>query len=323
MNLFPTTYSSLSTAALLDLVVSNYNVDNTATIIFLKRGFNDTYLIGSNDKKYILRVYKHNWRSLKSIKGEIELLHLLKENNIQVSYPIKDKQDNYIQHVQAAEGTRYATLFSYAEGKQIRKLNEEQAYLLGQETASIHLLTQNRSFSDTAQNYDFEHQFDITLTTLKSILKDHPEEYTYLEDLRNKFINTLNSVDKNQLSIGICHGDLQAENFHITENNEFTFFDFDFFGTGYLIYDIGVFIWYDHKNKPAPIINSFIKGYTSKRELTETELQLLPYVSTLRALFQMTLYCRINDGKQLPLWPASEIASFITKIKKWFKHFYD
>jgi len=46
-------------------------------------------------------------------------------------------------------------------------------------------------------------------------------------------------------------------------------------------------------------------------------LLLLPYFSTLRALFQMTLYCQISDGKQLPLWPAQQVADFIKKVEKW------
>ena len=124
-------------------------------------------------------------------------------------------------------------------------------------------------------------------------------------------------LDKTQLALGICHGDLQAENFHLTKNNQFTFFDFDFFGEGYLIYDIGVFIWYDHKNKPKEIVDAFLKGYQTQRKLTETEIKLLPYFSTLRALFQMTLYCNISDGKQLPLWPAQQVADFIKKVEKW------
>jgi hypothetical protein len=33
----------------------------------------------------------------------------------------------------------------------------------------------------------------------------------------------------------------------------------------------------------------------------------------------MTLYCKISDGKQLPLWPESEIAAFIDKVRKWFE----
>ena len=129
---------------------------------------------------------------------------------------------------------------------------------------------------------------------------NHPDEYKYVVQLKGYFNKLFLNIDKTQLASGVCHGDLQAENFHITTNNEFTFFDFDFFGDGYLIYDIGVFMWYDHKNKPKEIIDAFMKGYQTQRKLSEKELELLPYFSTLRALFQMTLYCQISDGKQLP-----------------------
>ena len=135
--------------------------------------------------------------------------------------------------------------------------------------------------------------------------------------LKGYFTELFLDLDKTQLAKGICHGDLQAENFHLTKNNQFTFFDFDFFGEGYLIYDIGVFIWYDHKNKPKEIVDAFLKGYQTQRKLTETEIKLLLFFSTLRALFQMTLYCNISDGKQLPFWPVQQVADFIKKVEKW------
>ncbi|MGZ4034316.1 MAG: phosphotransferase [Bacteroidia bacterium] len=318
MQFFPAEYSSLSVNALLEMVKANYSISHKPVITFLKRGFNDTYLIESDHKKFILRVYKHNWRSIESIETEIKLLDFLKENNISVSYPIRDNQNNSIQTIEAFEGKRYAVLFSYAEGEQKRKLTIEQAYLLGVETGKIHSLTQNKSFGATAQNYDIKNQFNITLNVLKPILTHHIEQYEYVNHLQIDFNNKFRSLDLNQLATGICHGDLQAENFHISSTNQFTFFDFDFFGTGYLVYDIGVFMWYDHKNKPKEIIDSFLKGYQSQRILSQTEIELLPYFSTLRALFQMSLYCKISDGKQLPLWPAQEVANFIKKVEKWF-----
>jgi Ser/Thr protein kinase RdoA (MazF antagonist) len=155
---------------------------------------------------------------------------------------------------------------------------------------------------------------------LQPILVNYPEEYHYLLKLKDDFKTIFSTIDITKLGRGICHGDLQAENFHIAKNDQFTFFDFDFFGTGYLIYDIGVFIWYDHKNKPKEIIDAFLKGYKTQRILTETEISLLPYFSTLRALFQMTLYCNISDGKQLPLWAPQQVADFVKKVEKWMKN---
>lgn len=316
---FPVEYSSLSAQALQEFVCKNYSFPNTSSITFLKRGFNDTYLIQNGMEKYILRVYKHNWRTKDSIETELKLLNLLKENGISVSFPIPDTHSQCIQILEATEGIRYAVLFSFAEGEQVRKLNLEQAELLGIQTGKIHLLTQNKQLGVTAHNYEIEHQLVKTISVLKPILSNHSTEYNYLIELKKHFTERFSSIDTTKLARGICHGDLQAENFHITSNNQFTFFDFDFFGDGYLIYDIGVFIWYDHKNKPKEIVDAFLKGYQTQRTLSETERQLLPYFSTLRALFQMTLYCQISDGKQLPLWPAQQVADFIKKIEKWMK----
>lgn len=317
MQLFPVDYSSLSPKALLQLVVTHYKVKTPTTITFLKRGFNDTYLIHSGIEKFILRVYKHNWRTIESIETEVKLLNYLKENKIHVSYPLEDRSSNYIHALQAPEGVRYAVLFSYAEGVQVRKLSIEQSFLLGIETGKIHSLTKDRSFGITAQNYDVSFQFEQILKTIKQTLADHPEEYNYLLQLQKEFSTLFNEINPGEIAQGICHGDLQAENFHVSPDDQFTFFDFDFFGKGYLVYDIGVFMWYDHKNKPPEIIKSFLKGYETQRKLSAAELRSTPYFSTLRALFQMSLYCSISDGHQLPLWPAQEVANFIKKVEKW------
>ena len=317
MDAFPVEYSTLSSDALLRVVAESYKIASPLSITFIKRGFNDTYLIKSETEKYILRVYKHNWRSVESIEGELELLNYLNAGGISVSYPIKTIKGYYIRQIQAPEGTRYCVLFSFAEGLRVRKLSPEQAFLLGIETGKIHVLTKEQSFGTPAHNYAIEVQFETTLSVLKPILTAYTEHYNYLESLKNEFIALFDASDAKELPTGICHGDLQAENFHVSEDNTFTFFDFDFFGEGYLAYDIGVFRWYDHKNKTPPIMEAFLRGYQTQRKLSATELKLIPYFSTLRALFQMTLYCRLNDGKQLPLWPASEVALFVDKVRKW------
>jgi Ser/Thr protein kinase RdoA (MazF antagonist) len=317
MRSFPVEYSTLSATALLQLIVRQYNLERDANIVFLKRGFNDTYLITSGTKKFILRVYKCDWRTLDDIQTELKLLLYLNENGISVSVPLNDLLEGHIQLIQAPEGMRYGVVFSYAEGEQIKKITVEQACLLGAATASMHLLTKEEQVGATAQDYDIGKQFRHTIQVLQPILVNHQQEYQYLLQLEQLFLTAFSMIKENELTKGICHGDLQSENTHITPENKFTFFDFDFFGTGYLIYDIGVFMWYDHKNKPPEIMRSFLKGYESKRPLTSTEHRLIPWFSTLRAIFQMTLYCTISDGKQLPLWPAQQVADFIHKVEKW------
>ena len=317
MEQFPVEYSSLSANALLRLVIEKYSLSPTAGITFLKRGFNDTYLIKTDKNKYILRVYKHNWRSPQSIKSEIDLLNYLSKNDVPVSVPVIDRSGNYMQALQAPEGPRNAVLFTYASGNPVKKLNAAQAFSLGRSTGKIHALTHNKMYDGVAFNYNIAEQFGSIISTLQPLLADHPQQFDYLLKLKADFEETFMDMNESEMPKGICHGDLQAENFHINTAGNITFFDFDFFGNGYLVYDIGVFIWYDHKNKPKEIIDEFLKGYQTQRSLTATELRLLPYFSTLRALFQMTLFCRISDGKQLPLWPVQQVADFIGKVEKW------
>ncbi len=316
MELFAVEYSSLSVSDLLKMVINYYNLSPDFEIAFLKRGFNDTYLIYSSTNKYILRIYKYNWRSKESITNEVNLLNYLSQNNINVANPIIDKKGDCIQSINAPEGNRHAVLFHFANGNQVRKLTLEQSKLLGIETGKIHVLTQNRVYDECAINYDISVQFENTISTVSPLLIHHKEQLDYLLKLKEEFVTLFNTINPTEIGIGICHGDLQAENFHI-EGNKITFFDFDFFGSGALIYDIGVFLWYDQKNKTPEIINAFLKGYHTQRKLMDTELKLIPYFSTLRALFQMTVFCKTNNGKQLPLWPAQQVADFINKVEQW------
>lgn len=317
MSLFPVVYSTLSADALLERLIKAYHLEAGTGILFLKRGFNDTYLITEKGRKYILRVYKYKWRNLKDIQAELDLLQYLQKNDVCVSVPLPDASNNYIQTISAPEGNRYAVLFSFAEGKQVKKLSPEQSFQLGVEAGNLHLLTENRKWNATSKDYSIEKQFENCIRVLTPVLVDYPGQFNFLMELSRLFQNEFKNINRGELAKGICHGDLQSENFHITADNRFVFFDFDFSGTGYLIYDIGVFMWYDHKNKPLAIRNAFLDGYESKRKLSKTERRLIPWFSTLRAIFQMTMYCELSDGKQLPLWPSQQVADFVNKIEKW------
>ena len=316
---FPVTYSSLDTKALLKLAADKWGATPGSTITFLKRGFNDTYLITEpSGEKFILRIYNNKWRSQKGIESELLTLLMIPQF-AKVSVPgiILNKEIYWWEVILAPEGERLAVMFDYAPGTAVRRLSVKQAHTLGVETAKLHVLFKEIAFSFTDYNYDIENQFNNTLYTLKPILVNFPEQFNYLEELKKDFIKTFEEADKNELNYGLCHGDLQAENIHFTDKNKITFFDFDLMGKGYQAYDIGVFLWYDHKNKTPEIVKSFMEGYETKRKLSDTEHRLLPYFSTLRAVFQMTLFCKTNDGHHLPKWPDEEVAAFVNKIKSW------
>ena len=117
--------------ALIVHIITQYPIDNPRSCKLCKRGLNDTYLVETDTDKYILRVYRRNWRSQEEINFELEILAFLHEKNQPVAYPIARKDGIYTTEVIAPEGRRYIAIFSYAPGTTNKNLNTAQSYNLG------------------------------------------------------------------------------------------------------------------------------------------------------------------------------------------------
>ena len=143
MSFFPVINSNLSPTHLATFVQEYYALTNNTKCNLLKAGINHTYLVKDDEKKYIFRVYSLNWRTKNEILEEINLLNLLKEHHISISYPITDKNKNYIQSINAPEGKRFGVMFSFAEGEKLLSFSEEGHFQIGVLMARIHQITQN------------------------------------------------------------------------------------------------------------------------------------------------------------------------------------
>src|SRR5262245_57595821 len=100
----PVTHSTLSVQALIDDVLSDYDIDAPTECKLLNRGLNDTYLVRTYATNYILRVYRSGWRTLSEILYELEALLHLKRAGIAVSIPLPRKDGHLINTVTAPEG---------------------------------------------------------------------------------------------------------------------------------------------------------------------------------------------------------------------------
>ncbi len=116
MEFFPVTDSTISNTALNEFVKEKYFLGEGFSCSLFRTGINDTYFLSNGTEKYVARVYSHNWRSETEILEEIELLCLLKEKGLSVSFPIRDTEGCFVQALKAPEGNRFMVLFSFAEG---------------------------------------------------------------------------------------------------------------------------------------------------------------------------------------------------------------
>ena len=165
MKTFPVITSTISAPALGNYIKEKYHLDSNLKCKLFRTGMNHTYMLSSGETKYVLRVYCYNWRSQQEIQEEINLLNSLRDHNLSVSFPVKDKNDSYIQDINAPEGLRYAVLFSFAKGDKIRFIGKDACFAIGELMAKFHKTTENKTLART--NYNKKSLLETPFNRLK------------------------------------------------------------------------------------------------------------------------------------------------------------
>lgn len=284
MAIFPTQYSTLSSAALKDVIENNYELQGLSCRYFL-RGVSDTYILESSHTKYILKIYCDSHRSLREIKGEIELLARLKEGGAKVAHAIADRNGNTYQEFNAAEGTRHGVLFTYAPGKNIMDLTEKHMAIVGHEMAFNHNITSSIKLTHERRPYSIDTTLTQPIAVLEPAFKDYPEGYTYLKDTATQVAQALQAMNTNRFNYGYCHYDYLPKNFHFDELDTLTLFDFDFAGPGWLANDLTSFTvylyFYIAMNKKTieearKDFRILVDAYRKVRPITDEEITAIP-----------------------------------------------
>ncbi len=293
-SVFPATYSTLCPLALAAFISEKYPLENVQCK-FLVRGVGDTYLVTTPETRFILRVYRTTHRSLPQIKEEVQLLQALKQAGVSVSYPVADISGETIITLEAAEGERYAVLFSYAPGEVVRLLNETQLRNLGHEMARFHTVSSTIKSGDARWRFDSDTTLFKPLEKLKHPFAQNPEDYAWLKEVAAHAAEKLSQFPASAFSEGYCHFDFLPKNFHF-QDDAVTFFDFDFMGYGWLVNDIMTFwqhlaldVYTGRMTQQAAdnAYHMFLTGYREKRAVSEQELAAVPYLSLGFWLFYM------------------------------------
>jgi Ser/Thr protein kinase RdoA (MazF antagonist) len=296
--IFPTAYSTLSPEALGKFLSKKYGFNSVDCRLFL-RGVGDTYMVYADGNRFVLRIYRNTHRSLPQIEAEVALLLTLKEAGVSVASPVADLEGNAIQAFAAAEGTRYGVLFNYARGKALAKLDELHLRNLGVEMAKFHNISSTIMLNGSRWEFNLETTLFKPLEMLQPNFAEDAEGYAWLQHAANFVQQQLYKLNTAAFSKGYCHFDFLPKNFHFDEAGNITFFDFDFFGYGWLANDIMTFwqhlcldvhfgkMQQEDADKAFAI---FVEAYRSVRPLSDEELEALPYLALGFWLFYMAFH---------------------------------
>lgn len=280
MDFAPASSTIISPDFIAEYVIQQYNLPKNTTCKILRTGISHTYLLENETEKFVFRVYFLNWRTETEISEELNLLNFLKENGVLLSYPLKDKNDAYIQQLKAFEGNRFAVLFSFAEGETIRNPSDKICFELGVAMAKIHQQLVDKTINRKTHNPE-----TLVKWAIEKISKRLPnctEEIAYFKRAYQMITNEFEKANPKNIRKGIVHLDIWHDNIKVKNEKDITFFDFDNSGNGALFLDIGYTLLLFYRNDPnserfTARKNNFIKGYESITVISEEEKKLLPY----------------------------------------------
>ena len=262
------------------MIINLYGIPEPLDCTLIRRSFNDHYLIQTNNRKYILRAYLNNKYYINGINDfnfELELLAFLAAKDIQVSYPIKNKDNLYLSKALYNNEIRFLSLFSFAEGTSINTtLERNLASHFGESIARLH--TALNEYKSDYQRYRIS--LDYLINEPIEMLQEYSSKHAlgdlgFFTPYAKYLYDQLQELPFNDESYGIIHGDLNPSNIHLDDNGNITIFDFDHCGYGWRIHDLAVIKLCFEKTTYENILD----GYLSRKSLSETEIRLIDMYS--------------------------------------------
>jgi Ser/Thr protein kinase RdoA (MazF antagonist) len=303
---FAVTHSLLSSDALGRYVQAAYAIDEVRSCVLLQHNLNDTYLVDATTGRYVLRVSQTerstglSWRTREDILFELEVLQHLTRKGASVATPLVQRDGTLISAVQAPEGVRYLVLFSHAPGDPLTppKQTESLARSYGGAVAAIHSATDDFSSTHPRFALDMDVLLAKPVAVVQPYLAHRPADWRFLRELQAAVTERLVSLPAHDLDYGVCHGDAQGGNAHMTPDGTITFFDFDVCGYGWRAYDIAVFFWGAALGRVrlgwsaetvAQLCAAYLSGYQKRRPLDLVDEEAIAPCVLLRQFWYLGL----------------------------------
>lgn len=284
--------------SLFKCIQENYAHINITDIHFTGSGLHHNYRVDTYDGPLHARVYRRQWKQQDEIEYELSALHcLIKQGAEFVSYPLVSKVEKLYSALTENNEIHFTALFAWAEGSALKnKMDETALFNLGATAAKLHIAGTGFQHENTptTRKLDLNYLGLEAYCAIAHYLNEPQKEVVkkVIEDSEKTF-QQLGKATSTQC---ILSGDINLQNFHVTENGETNLFDFDQCGWGYRVFDIAKFkssLYREEKSND--IFKEFLNGYESVNQLTQVEHNAIENLERLAIVWVMAIHAWNKD----------------------------
>lgn len=263
------------------------------------------YEFRQNDKDYIMRVSHSSHRSLNMIKGELDWVNFLYDNDVSVARAVKSKNNGYAEKIDAKDSYFVVVVFEKAKGRHVSKNDFSEVLFKqwGQEIGKMHSVTKGY------HPYPASIKRPTWDTEYLEFIKYIPEsKQKVIEKAQSKY-SYVRGLPKDNDSYGLIHTDAHQGNFFI-DNDKITFFDFDDSSYNWFASDVAIPLFYtldpkhgkDNAEFARNFMSSFLEGYYKENNLGDEWIKEIPTFLKMREMTLYSVFHRSFDVNNLAGW---------------------
>jgi Ser/Thr protein kinase RdoA (MazF antagonist) len=287
----------------------------TAKIQLISRSENVVFRVDAeDDRPYALRVHRAGYHTLAELESEQMWTAALNEAGI--GAPLAERTragDQYAAvGVPGTQEVRYVGLVPWFDGV---RLDEQIEGASDAATRDSYFETLGRlmaAMHDQALDWQLPARFQRHSLDADGFMGEAPfwgrfwdvpqltsEQRETLVDARARIHARLSECDKDHGTYSVIHADLRASNV-LAMGDQLQVIDFDDAGFGWHQYDMAV-VLFDYSIGPdfEAVRDALIRGYRSRRAISEEDLELLPLFLLIRALASLGW---LNDRPEVDLY---------------------
>ena len=273
--------SDPSRSSIASYLADHYGLAEPVEVRELERGANRNYLVTSQDRRYVYRIYTdHDFyvRNPEAYRYELELLAYLREYRLPVPEPVKrldgerlsvmgaatdiparrlsDPRSGPSTHPSSVPQTdpttrprasgRCGALFHFFEGEEHvtwhPEVNEPVVVSFGSAVAETHRRADQFKAPYRRHQFDLQYLLDGPLQTLESILEERRgQDLSFFKDYADYMRRQISGLGKGKDIYGLIHADLHVGNILYNPDDGYCILDFDQCAFGWRAYDVATF----------------------------------------------------------------------------------